>query len=191
MQYRTPENIILISPTLTMAEPLAQQITELASIKLSGVWGLPLSEAQTIDPTNTFIIFTGQPQYYIEMQQLAQQIPSLWLTEHTEELSTIRNVLSLGFVSHIESTNISSLRAVIKQGALHFQTQYELRAEIKNLNTRLDERKKIEIAKGLLMQKHQYNESEAYAFIRKLSMDRAQKMGIVAQDLLCETSKAP
>lgn len=191
MQYGIPENIILISPTDAVAEPLAQKIAERASIQLSDSWVLPLSNSQTIDPTNTFIIFAGQPLNCIEIQQIAQQIPTLWLTEQAEELTTVRNLLFQGFIGHLESADLASLKSIIRQGTMHFQTQYQLRTEIKSINVRLEERKQIDRAKGLLMQQHKYNESEAYAFIRKLSMDRAQRMGHVAKELLCETAEDP
>ena len=60
------------------------------------------------------------------------------------------------------------------------QTQSELRER----TTELQERKLIERAKGLLMQRQNLNETQAYARLRKAAMDQGLKLAQVAQRLL-------
>ena len=56
--------------------------------------------------------------------------------------------------------------------------------EVDDLNERLETRKLIERAKGLLMSKHSITEQDAFQRIQRLSMDRRIPMKQVAKALL-------
>ena len=56
--------------------------------------------------------------------------------------------------------------------------------EIKQLQDKLDERKMVEKAKGLLMKLHQVDEETAYRAMRKSAMESSQTMHQVAKNLL-------
>ncbi len=185
-----PNNIILITDNQQQASALADKIQQQAQLTLSEQWILPLNDSLVIDPANTLILFAGSPQTCIEIQHLARQIPTFWLTSEADEFAAFNEVLSLRFVGYINLADLHALKPIIKQGIFHFHAQEKLHNDLKELHTRLEDRKQIERAKGLLMQKHHYNESEAYIFLRKLSMDRAQKMGQIAKELLEETAQA-
>ena len=68
----------------------------------------------------------------------------------------------------------------------------EIRAlefEIADINERMDTRKKVERAKGLLMEKMRLNEPEAFRWIQKTSMDRRLTMREVAEAVLEQMGK--
>ncbi len=59
-----------------------------------------------------------------------------------------------------------------------------LEAEIADITERMETRKKVERAKGLLMEKMQLNEPEAFRWIQKTSMDRRLTMREVAEAVI-------
>lgn len=65
-----------------------------------------------------------------------------------------------------------------------FQHEQELRRELADARSQLQERKAIDRAKGLLMQRQGLSEQEAYEKLRKTAMDRGLKLGEVAQRIL-------
>jgi len=67
--------------------------------------------------------------------------------------------------------------------ALH-QALAETRSELDELSAELKDRKLIDRAKGLLMQRQGLNEADAYAKLRKTAMDKGLKLAEVAQRML-------
>ena len=59
-----------------------------------------------------------------------------------------------------------------------------IRVENLQLKRNLDERKLIERAKGILMEKEGISENAAYRRIQKLSMDRRKKMVEIAEAII-------
>lgn len=59
-----------------------------------------------------------------------------------------------------------------------------LEAEISDISERMEIRKKVERAKGLLMEKMKLNEPEAFRWIQKTSMDRRLTMREVAEAVI-------
>lgn len=60
----------------------------------------------------------------------------------------------------------------------------KLEQKIDGLETRLEDRKLIEKAKGMLMKLHQVDEQQAYQAMRKSAMQSSQPLGEVARNLL-------
>jgi two-component system, response regulator / RNA-binding antiterminator len=73
------------------------------------------------------------------------------------------------------------LAPVLKVAIARFEQDRALRAQLQDAELKLSERKLIERAKGLLMDEIGLSEEQAYAHLRKLAMDRGQRLGEVAQ----------
>ncbi|MDP1656423.1 MAG: ANTAR domain-containing protein [Hylemonella sp.] len=67
--------------------------------------------------------------------------------------------------------------------ALH-QALAETRSELDEISAELKDRKLIDRAKGLLMQRQGLNEADAYTKLRKTAMDKGLKLAEVAQRML-------
>ena len=63
----------------------------------------------------------------------------------------------------------------------------KLRDEVKKAKQEIEARKLIEKAKGIIMQRKNLNEQEAYHYIRKISKERSISMQTVAEILLRNT----
>ena len=83
------------------------------------------------------------------------------------------------------------IRPILDVAMARFQHEQQLRqelaatrSELHELSTELKDRKVIDRAKGLLMQRQQLSEEAAYAKLRKTAMDKNLKLVDVAQRML-------
>ncbi|HET6828818.1 MAG TPA: ANTAR domain-containing protein [Ramlibacter sp.] len=76
------------------------------------------------------------------------------------------------------------IRPILDVAMARFQHEQDLRRELADARSELRERKTIDRAKGLLMQRQGLSEQQAYDKLRKTAMDRGLKLGEVAQRML-------
>ena len=76
------------------------------------------------------------------------------------------------------------VKAVLDVALARFEVDQKLRHELSETKTKLAERKVIERAKGLLMERHHCSEDEAYRKLRRLAMDKNLKLSELAQRML-------
>jgi response regulator NasT len=76
------------------------------------------------------------------------------------------------------------VRPIIEVAIARFREFQALRRELEETRNKLADRKVIEKAKGLLMQQKGYGEEEAYRALRKLAMDRNQRLADVARNVI-------
>ncbi|MBQ0923612.1 response regulator [Saccharopolyspora sp. TS4A08] len=72
----------------------------------------------------------------------------------------------------------------IELAVSRFTEVQALEAEVNDLTERLEARKTIERAKGLLMSKHNLSEPESFRWLQRTAMDRRTTMKAVAQAVL-------
>lgn len=76
------------------------------------------------------------------------------------------------------------LKPIMDAALARFDEYSRLRLKLDEANSRLAERKVIERAKGILMQRRELTEDEAYQALRKLAMDRNARLGDVAKQVV-------
>ncbi len=76
------------------------------------------------------------------------------------------------------------VKPVLEVALARFQHEEGLRRELALARSQLADRKVVDRAKGLLMQRHQIAEPEAYARIRKAAMDKGVKLVEIAQRIV-------
>lgn len=76
------------------------------------------------------------------------------------------------------------IRPILHVAMARFQHEQALRQELATARSELQERKLIDRAKGLLMQRQGLSEQAAYEKLRKTAMDRGLKLADVAQRIL-------
>ena len=84
----------------------------------------------------------------------------------------------------IAGLNPSRLMPVLQVAIARFEQDRLLRAQLDSAQTQLSERKLIERAKGILMDDVGLSEEQAYKHLRKLAMDRGQRLGQVAERIV-------
>jgi two-component system, response regulator PdtaR len=85
----------------------------------------------------------------------------------------------------------ADLVPAIAMAVSRFQEVRALEAEVSNLRDRLEVRKLLDRAKGLLQAEHGLSEAEAFRWIQKTSMDRRISMREVAQAVLDRSVAGP
>ncbi len=76
------------------------------------------------------------------------------------------------------------IKPVLDVALARFNADQKLRTELFDTKAKLAERKTIERAKGLLMERHHCTEEEAYRKLRSLAMDKNLKLADLAQRML-------
>lgn len=74
--------------------------------------------------------------------------------------------------------------SILEVAMVRFEQDQELRTRLAEIESRLAERKVIDRAKGLIMEKRGVSEDEAYRLLRKLAMDRKQRMAEIARTII-------
>jgi len=78
----------------------------------------------------------------------------------------------------------SELVPAIEVALGRFQEMKALRDEVQDLEEQLETRRKVDRAKGILMDEHGMKENEAFSFIQKTAMQQRQKMRVIAERVI-------
>lgn len=84
----------------------------------------------------------------------------------------------------IEGIDAGRLEAMLAVAQARFEEGQSLKQQVRVAEDRLEERKRVERAKGMLMQLRGLNETDAYHAMRKMAMDRNIRIADVAEKLL-------
>ena len=76
------------------------------------------------------------------------------------------------------------VRPILDVAMARFEEFQALRQELDKAKLSLAERKQIERAKGIVMKSRGVDEDEAYGLLRKLAMDRNQRVAQVAENVI-------
>jgi response regulator NasT len=102
-----------------------------------------------------------------------------------EDTSQVGEAIAAGVTAYVVAGLASDrVKPVLDVALARFRHEESLRQAVVDAQAQLHDRKLVERAKGLLMQKHGLSEAEAYARLRKTAMDKGLKLGEVAQRLL-------
>ncbi|MBP7064488.1 ANTAR domain-containing protein [Ferrovibrio sp.] len=101
------------------------------------------------------------------------------------DVGMIEQAMQAGVSAYIiDGLNVKRVKPILDVAIARFREFQALRDELKKTKATLNERKLIERAKGMLMREKKLTEDEAYAALRRLAMDRQQKLVDVAETLL-------
>ena len=107
------------------------------------------------------------------------------LFTNDSDTSHMRDAVAAGVTAYIVAgLETARIRPILDVALARFEHEQALRAELDSARTELKQRKTIERAKGLLMQRQGLNEPEAYARLRKTAMDKGLRLHEVAQRML-------
>lgn len=97
----------------------------------------------------------------------------------------VESIIQSGVSAYIvDGLEAGRLEPIINIAMARFSQMQGLRKELADTKQILEERKKIDRAKGILMARRECSEDEAYQVLRKLAMDRNQRMAEVADTVI-------
>jgi response regulator NasT len=107
------------------------------------------------------------------------------LFTNDNDTSHVKDAVAAGVSAYIVAGLESErIRPILDVALARFQHEQALRQELAEARSELQDRKVIDRAKAILMQRQGLSEPEAYARLRKAAMDKGLKLGEVAQRIL-------
>ena len=107
------------------------------------------------------------------------------LFTNDNDTSHVKDAVAAGVSAYIVAgLSPDRIRPILDVAMARFEHEQSLRRELANAKTELHERKIIDRAKGLLMQRQGLSEQLAYEKLRKAAMDKGLRLGEVAQRML-------
>jgi response regulator NasT len=104
---------------------------------------------------------------------------------NNNDTSQVRHAVASGVTAYIVAGLSSErIRPILDVAMARFQHEQALRQELADTKTELKDRKTIDRAKGLLMQRQNLSEQQAFDKLRKTAMDKGLKLADVAQRML-------
>jgi len=119
-------------------------------------------------------------------RQIMEELPTpiVILTSHRDP-ETIRRATEAGVMAYLlKPVRKEELGPAVELAISRFREFVTLRQENADLKRALEERKVVEKAKGILMETEGFSEREAFARIRKMSMDTRKSMEEIARAIL-------
>lgn len=107
------------------------------------------------------------------------------LFTNDSDTSHVKDAVAAGVSAYIVAgLSPARIRPILDVAMARFEHEQGLRQELAHAKTELQDRKVIDRAKGLLMQRQGLSEEAAFAKLRKAAMDRGLRLAEVAQRTL-------
>ena len=107
------------------------------------------------------------------------------LFTNDQDTTHVSDAVAAGVCAYIvEGLAPQRIRPILQVAMARFKHEESLRAELKSARSELQDRKTIDRAKGILMQRQALSEKDAYDRLRKLAMDKGIKMVQIAQRMI-------
>jgi response regulator NasT len=110
--------------------------------------------------------------------------PMVMLTDRTD-IAMVRAAAQAGVSAYaVDRLTPQHLRSLLDVAIAHFHGRSVLQAELQKTQQTLEERRIIDRAKCLLMERKGLREEESYAMLRRLAMSRGQRIVDIARIFL-------
>lgn len=120
----------------------------------------------------------------VVMMTRDQPRPIVMFTDEHDP-GVMRQAISSGVSAYIvEGINAQRLKPIMDVAMARFESDQVLRSQLQAREQQLAERKRIELAKGMLMKMKQCDEEAAYGLMRRQAMSRQQKLIQVAEQII-------
>ena len=107
------------------------------------------------------------------------------LFTNDDDTRHVREAVAAGVSAYIVAGLAPArIRPILDVAMARFEHEEKLRRELADARSELKDRKTIDRAKGLLMQRQGLSEQVAYEKLRKAAMDKGMRLGDVAKQLL-------
>jgi len=99
--------------------------------------------------------------------------------------ASIRAAVDAGVASYVvKGASPERVRPVVEVALARFRAFQSLKSELDDARNSLAERKLVERAKGILMERRSCSEDEAYRMLRRMAMSRGQRLIEVARNVI-------
>lgn len=181
--------ILLVSETPDMTDELLATIED-AGYQIKShitVADDVLGEVNKCNPDIVVVLTEVSSNYLMnQLYNLNQENPRpIVIFTDKSETGLIDSAIKAGVSAYVvDGLSSDRVKPVLEVARARFEQEQSLRNELKKTKSQLQERKTIERAKGLIMKSRGLSEDEAYKALRKLAMDRNQRLIDVAADVV-------
>ncbi len=184
-----PLRVIVVDSDRGRAAILEQALTDAGHQvvdRLDGCAAL-LSRARAIQPDIILVDVACPDRDVLDSLSVLhrdQPHPVVMFAQHSDADTTAKAIRAGVSAYVVDGLTPHRLQPILEVAIARFREFQALRRELDEAKTKLSERKIIERAKGLLMERKGLNEDAAYQKLRKLAMDRGQKLVEVANSVI-------
>jgi two-component system, response regulator / RNA-binding antiterminator len=171
------------------ADPLLEKIlvTKGYLVTITETPGTNLQALVANNKSDLVIFNCDSPKKYIQDIHYLNQNQALpiiiFATDDTSD--TINQIVKAGVSAYVvNGLETGRINSIITIAMARFTEQQRLKNELDQTKSRLEERKLLDRAKGILIKTRGYTEDEAYHTLRKLAMDRNIAIGEMAKNVI-------
>lgn len=120
------------------------------------------------------------------VNEISQQSPRpIVMFSEQGDSDTIAQATQAGVSAYVlNNTQNHRIQSILDAAVARFKEMQALKLELNETRSKLDERKTIDRAKGLLMSKRALSENEAYRLLQTKAMEQNKKIGEVAKNII-------
>ena len=191
----SPESVLLIASATDISDSLRSSLQESYRLQIVPEDAM-ISVTQTSLDTTDIILFVKASLDATDLEKISSMlaavpIPVLVFVD-SDPNSIARPAIRAGVTSFVVDGLIAArVPTLIEVTMERFKLSQTLRDELLKSQEELAARKVIERAKGLLMEKKQLSEQEAYRTLRELAMRQSKPIKDVAETLLIYSDVFP
>lgn len=182
-------DLILVADSLHGSQPLLHAASREGHriVKLIGPNDEASRYVETLRP-DAMIIFSAAVDQPIlrEMRAVSDKKPTPMLVfTRDADPGSIDSAVRAGASAYVVGCNDPErLDALISVAIARFDEQQRLKKELLQTKNALQERKRIEKAKGIIMKSKSLSEDQAYNALRRLAMNNNKRMGEIAEQII-------
>jgi len=140
---------------------------------------------RSIDP-DVVIVDTESPSRDVleGMQDLSVDRPIVMFVDDGDA-DSIRAAMRAGVAAYVvKGASPDRVKAVVDVAIARFEEHREMKAELHRVKATLADRKLVDRAKGILMERRNLSEEDAYAALRRMAMNRNSRISEVARSVI-------
>jgi response regulator NasT len=191
MRVRTPEDrqVLLVDDNPDRADGMARMVQEQGFALADRVAGLD-GMAERVGERPGAVLVIGRDTVdralldTLSALDRGRRGPVVLFTEDARSES-IHAAVAAGVDSYVVvGVNGSRVRAAIELASANHGSTRQLKQQLDEARSALEERKLVEKAKGIVMKRKRLGEAEAHAFLRQRAMQRGERMARVAATII-------
>ncbi|WP_028627638.1 ANTAR domain-containing response regulator [Metapseudomonas resinovorans] len=181
--------ILLINDTPKKVGRLRQALVE-SGFDVIDETGLTIDLPERIEATRPDVVLIDTESAGRDMMEQVVMVsrdrprPIVMFTDDHDP-GLMRQAIQAGVSAYVvEGILAERLRPIVDVAMARFEADQALRAQLLERDSQLTERKRVELAKGLLMKMKACSEDDAYTLMRRQAMSRQQKLIQVAEQII-------
>ena len=181
--------VLVVDGTTERADALREGL-ERAGYTVAAALESPLELLHAVESTqpDVVVIHTDSPsrdvlEHIVVMSRDEPRPIVMFASDDAPEM--IRNAVRSGVSAYVvDGLEPARVKAIVEVAVARFDEHQRLRGQLAQAEQKLEERKLVDRAKGLLMKSRGMAEAEAYEALRRMAMERGKRIGEVAQQVI-------